>query len=177
MHTRVDRNDTHQTHPNLYSHTRVMSSHTGTNTPKFVPSRWGWPPFDLLKRGCANSVGFGARCVLGALNSLNAGTLYVFCVCYLNDSHNPIHAHSCPKVLGLWRHGLATAPECWPCQQSVSEQFICTPARNSHLPILYYSVELYFRENLAIPTPIRNCFTGFTPIPIPIPPRGSVPRR
>ena len=39
------------------SHTNVMTGHIGTNTPKFVPSRWGWPPFrSLLKRGCANSV-------------------------------------------------------------------------------------------------------------------------
>ena len=34
----------------------VMTSHIGTNTPKFVPPRWGRPPFDLFKRGCANSV-------------------------------------------------------------------------------------------------------------------------
>ena len=32
----------------------------GTHTYTFVPSRWGWPPFDLLKPGCANSDGFGA---------------------------------------------------------------------------------------------------------------------
>ena len=37
------------------------TSHIGTNTPKFVPSRWGWPPFDLLKQSCANSGGSGAR--------------------------------------------------------------------------------------------------------------------
>ena len=30
-----------------------------------VPSRWGWPPFDLLKRGCANSGGFRDRWVWG----------------------------------------------------------------------------------------------------------------
>ena len=30
--------------------------HIGTNTPKFVPPRWRQQPFDLLKRGCANSV-------------------------------------------------------------------------------------------------------------------------
>ena len=32
----------------------------GTNTPKSVPSRWGWLPFDLLKPGCPNSGGFRA---------------------------------------------------------------------------------------------------------------------
>ena len=37
---------------------RVVTGHIGTNTPKFVPPRWGRPPFDRtqIKRGCANSV-------------------------------------------------------------------------------------------------------------------------
>ena len=38
----------------------LMTGHIGTKTPKFVPPRWGRPRFDLLKRGCANSGGFGA---------------------------------------------------------------------------------------------------------------------
>ena len=38
------------------SHTYVMAGHIGINTPKFVPSRWGWPPWDptqseVSKRG------------------------------------------------------------------------------------------------------------------------------
>ena len=40
---------------------RVMTGHIGTNTPKFVPPRWGRQRFDLLKRGCANSGVFEAR--------------------------------------------------------------------------------------------------------------------
>ena len=35
---------------------RDKTSHTGRNTPKIVPSRCGWPPFHLLKWGCATSV-------------------------------------------------------------------------------------------------------------------------
>ena len=27
------------------------TGHIGTNTPKFVPSRWGWPPFDPTQTG------------------------------------------------------------------------------------------------------------------------------
>ena len=35
----------------------VATGHIGTNTPKFIPPRWGRPrPLTLLKRGCANSV-------------------------------------------------------------------------------------------------------------------------
>ena len=55
-----------ETHPNLRNpleqgemtqvkHTQICSltfgqylPKKGTNTPKFAPSRWGWPPFDLL---------------------------------------------------------------------------------------------------------------------------------
>ena len=51
----VGRNETDQTHPNVASHLG-KTSHIGTNTPKFVASRWGWPPFDILKPGCANLV-------------------------------------------------------------------------------------------------------------------------
>ena len=40
---------------------RVVTGDIGTNTPKLVPSRWGWPRFDPTKRGCTNSGGFGAR--------------------------------------------------------------------------------------------------------------------
>ena len=50
----VGRNDTDQTHPNLHPHTRVMTSHTGTNTPKFAPSRWGLLPYS--NRAMQNSV-------------------------------------------------------------------------------------------------------------------------
>ena len=28
-----------------------MTGHIGTNAPKFVPSRWGWPPFDPTETG------------------------------------------------------------------------------------------------------------------------------
>ena len=35
---RACRHDTDQTHPKLQPHTGVMTRHTGTNTPKFVPS-------------------------------------------------------------------------------------------------------------------------------------------
>ena len=45
---------------NLHPHTGVMTSHTGTNTLKFAPSRWGWPPFGPIQTRCANSGGFGA---------------------------------------------------------------------------------------------------------------------
>ena len=34
----------------------LMTGHIGTNAPKLVPPRRGRPRFDLLKRGCANSV-------------------------------------------------------------------------------------------------------------------------
>ena len=35
----------------------VVTGHIGTNTPKFVPPRWGRPPFDPTQTGCcANSV-------------------------------------------------------------------------------------------------------------------------
>ena len=53
-------NDTDQTHTHKFvaSHL-VKTRHIGTKTPKFVPSRWGRPPFDLLKQGCANSAGAG----------------------------------------------------------------------------------------------------------------------
>ena len=43
------------------SHTNVLTGHTGTNTPKFVPLAGDDRPLTLLKRGCANSGGFGAR--------------------------------------------------------------------------------------------------------------------
>ena len=33
------------------SHTNVMTGHIGTNTPKFVPSRWGWQPFGPTQTG------------------------------------------------------------------------------------------------------------------------------
>ena len=36
--------------------------HTGTNTPKFAPPRWGRPPFDPTQTGlCRFGCGFGAR--------------------------------------------------------------------------------------------------------------------
>ena len=40
----------------------VMTGHIGTNTPKFVPPRWGRPPFDPTQTGlCKFGRGFGAR--------------------------------------------------------------------------------------------------------------------
>ena len=52
------RNDTDQhTHTQIWSLTPPgNTSHFGTNTPNSVLSRWGWPAFDLLKRGCTNLV-------------------------------------------------------------------------------------------------------------------------
>ena len=64
-HVWVGRNDTDHTHTHTHTHTRARkfvashlgnTSNIGTNTPQIVSSRWGWPPFDLLKRGCAHSV-------------------------------------------------------------------------------------------------------------------------
>ena len=34
----------------------VVTGHIGTNTPKYVPPRWGRPRFDPTQTGCANSV-------------------------------------------------------------------------------------------------------------------------
>ena len=34
----------------------VVTDHTGTNTPKFVPPRWGRPPFDPTQTGLCKSV-------------------------------------------------------------------------------------------------------------------------
>ena len=60
----IGQNDTDQTQgPQCVASHQCKTSHTGTNKPKFVPSRWGWLPFDLLKPGCANSGGLGARWV------------------------------------------------------------------------------------------------------------------
>ena len=40
----------------------VMTGHIGTNTPKFVPPRWGRLPFDPIQTGlCKFGRGFGAR--------------------------------------------------------------------------------------------------------------------
>ena len=40
----------------------VVTGHTGTNTPKFVPPRWGRPRFDPTQTGlCKFGCGFGAR--------------------------------------------------------------------------------------------------------------------
>ena len=51
------------------------TSHTGTDAPKFVPSRRGWLSFDLLKRGSANSGEFGAHTGENYLDIVN------FCNC------------------------------------------------------------------------------------------------
>ena len=40
----------------------LMTGHIGTNTPKFVPPRWGRPRFDPTQTGmCKFGCGFGAR--------------------------------------------------------------------------------------------------------------------
>ena len=49
------------------SHTNVMTGHIGTNMTKFVPSRWGWLPFDPTQTGlCKFCRGFGARWRIGS---------------------------------------------------------------------------------------------------------------
>ena len=50
----------------LYEDAWVMTSHKGTNAPKFVPPRWGRLPFDPTQTGLCK---FG--CVWSSLNFLN----------------------------------------------------------------------------------------------------------
>ena len=45
-----------------HENARVMTGHIGTNTPKFVPPRWGRPPFNPTQAGLSKfGCGFGAR--------------------------------------------------------------------------------------------------------------------
>ena len=46
-----------QTHPKLQRHTGAIPAIQEQHTRKFVPSRWGWPPFDLLSRAVQIRVG------------------------------------------------------------------------------------------------------------------------
>ena len=89
-----------QTHPNLHSpiwvgrkemtqieHTRICSLTAGQDqpyrnkTPKFVHSRWGWLRFELLKRGCTNSGGFGVRWYTGCRGPEQKNVVHVFYNC------------------------------------------------------------------------------------------------
>ena len=97
--------------------------HMGTNTPKFVPPRWGQPRFDPTQTGlCKFGRGFGARWGLTKKRPFLLRANLVLA----EDPNRPYYGHFCVKNTG---HGLVLSVPWSPRPQNRAAGATCDRGR------------------------------------------------